>query len=274
MFIADFVQKGLVAGTLCEYNLRLHVASDIAIDSYYLPPNSFNTQGYLDKISTWTQDNLMLLNETKSKYIIFNRAQADFNTRLLMNNSKLDQVHEVRLLGVLLTESLSFDKNTEDICKRAFARISMLTKLKYVGVPLHDLIDVYILFVRSLLEYCCVSWHSSLTQAQSDNIERVQRTSLKVILGQSYIDYDSALELCDLEKLFSRRENRCLSFGLRCLKHKKHKSMFPLNDEEITSTHDVRHRNKFKVNFARTSTYKNSAIPFIQTKLNDHFKNM
>ena len=182
-----------LAGLLCEYNFRLHVASDIAIDSYYLPPNSFNTQGYLEKISTWTQDNLMLLNETKSKYIIFNRAQADFNTRLLMNNSKLDQVHEVRLLGVLLTESLSFDKNTEDICKRAFARISMLTKLKYVGVPLHDLIDVYILFVRSLLEYCCVSWHSSLTQAQSDNIERVQRTSLKVILGQSYVDYDSAL---------------------------------------------------------------------------------
>ena len=84
----------------------------------------------------------MLLNETNFNYIIFNRAHADFNTRLLMNNLKLDQVHEVRLLNVLLTESPLFDRNTEDIWKRAFARISMLTKLKYVGVPLHDLIDV------------------------------------------------------------------------------------------------------------------------------------
>ena len=110
---------------------------------------------YLEKISSWTDDNLMVLNESKSKYILFNQAQADFNTRLLMNNTKLDQVQEIRLLGVLLTEDLSFDRNTEDICARAFAKISLLTKLKYVGVPQHDLIDVYILFVCSLLEYCC-----------------------------------------------------------------------------------------------------------------------
>ena len=31
-----------LAGQLCEYNFCLHVASDIAIDSYYLHPHSFN----------------------------------------------------------------------------------------------------------------------------------------------------------------------------------------------------------------------------------------
>ena len=260
-----------LAGLLCEYNFRLHVASDIAIDSYFLPPHSFKTQEYLDNISSWTEKNLMALNEGKSKYIIFNRAQADFNTRLIMNNTKLDQVHEVRLLGVLLTDDLSFERNTQDICRRAFARISMLTKLKYVGVPLNDLIQVYILFVRSLLEYCCVSWHSSLTLAQSENIERVQRTALKVIMGNLYTDYESSLEFCDIVSLFNRREKRCLTFGLRCLKHPKHKTMFPLNETEASSS--TRHRNTFQVNFARTSTYQNSAIPFIQTKLNEYFKN-
>ena len=42
-----------LAGLLCEYNFHLHVASDIAIDSYYLPPNNFNTQDNLNKISEW-----------------------------------------------------------------------------------------------------------------------------------------------------------------------------------------------------------------------------
>ena len=116
-------------------------------------------QEYLNKISSWTDENLMVLNETKSKYIIFNRAQADFNTRLNINNRKLEQVHEARVLGVILTEDAKFERNTQDICRRAFARISMITKLKYVGVPTTDLIDVFTLFVRSLLEYCCVSWH-------------------------------------------------------------------------------------------------------------------
>ena len=199
-----------LAGLLCEYNFRLHVASDIGIDSYFLPPNSNEMQQHLDKICTWTQENLMVLNEKKSKYIIFNRAQADFNTRLQMNNTNIEQVHEVRLLGVLLSDDLKFSKHTQDICKRAFARISMITKLKFVGVPTNDLIDVYTLFVRSLLEYCCVSWHSSLTISQADDIERVQRTSLKVILGESYTDYESALDLCSLERLFWSKKSEAL----------------------------------------------------------------
>ena len=140
----------------------------------------------------------MMLNAEKSKFMIFNRAQADFNTRLSLNGKNLEQISVVKLLGIILTENLKYEENTNHICKRAFARISMVTKLKYVGVPLKDLIDVYILFVRSLLEYCSVVWHSSLTLEQSYNIERVQRTALKVILGGNYSDYDSALKECGL----------------------------------------------------------------------------
>ena len=199
-------------------------------------------QEYLDKKSSWTGEHILVLNETKSKYIIFNRAQADFNTRLSLNNRKLEQVHEARVLGVILTEDAKFERNTQDICRRAFARITMITKLKYVGVPTSDLIDVFTLFIRSLLEYCCVSWHSALTKEQSDDIERVQRTALKVILGTEYTDYESSLKKCGLVTLHSRREKRCLTFGLRSLKHPKLKSMFPLNHPLQSNT--IRKRNK------------------------------
>ena len=230
-------------------------------------------QEHLNKITEWTQENLMVLNEQKSKYIVFNRAMADFNTRLTINQNVIDQVHAARLLGVIISDDLSFEKNTDDICKRAYARISMITKLKYVGVCVPDLIDIYTLFVRSLLEYCCVSWHSSLTQLLSNNIERVQRTALKVILGTDYTDYESSLEKCSLDTLFNRREKRCLTFGLRSIKHPKHSSMFPLNDMQV-NLHDIRSINKFKVNFARTGTYQKSSIPYIQNMLNDHFKKL
>ena len=132
----------------------------------------------------------MVLNEAKSKYIVFSRAQADLNTRLVMNNVKLDQVHAARLLGVLLTDDLKFEQNTNDICKRGFARISMITKLKFVGVGCHDLVDTHTLFIRSVLEYCSVSRHSSLTK-------HVQSTALKVILGE-YEDYEGVLVTCNL----------------------------------------------------------------------------
>ena len=122
-------------------------------------------------------------------------------------------------MGLLLTDDLKWDSNTQDICKRAYARLSMITKLKYVGVSNDDLLDVYCLFVRSLLEYCAVVWHSSLTREQSCDIERVQKTSMKIILGNQYSGYTDALKLFNLQTLSSRREKRCLNSGLKALKH-------------------------------------------------------
>ena len=107
-----------------------------------------------------------------------------------------------------------------------------------------------------------------MTKEQSYDIERVQHTALNVILCEEYEDYENALITCNLETLYSRREKRCLTFGLRSLKHPKHKHMFPFNK----SDQSVRKPNAFKVNFARTSSYNKSAVPYIQNMLNSHFR--
>ena len=77
-----------------------------------------------------------------------------------------------------------------------------------------DLLDIYILFIRSVTEYCAVVFHSSLTQEDSRKLEQIQKTCLKVILGTDYSDYTSALEKCNLQTLAERREKRCLDFLL------------------------------------------------------------
>ena len=145
----------------------------------------------------------------------------------------------------------------------------MITKLKYVGVSKEDLLDIYILFIRSVTEYCAVAFHSSLTQDQSEKLERIQKTCLKVILGDMYVSYSAALEMCGLQTLSARRQKRCLDFALKCGKHPRNKRLFPLN--QVTSEYYIRDKELFHVNFARTSTYKKSAIPFCQRMLNDHF---
>ena len=40
----------------------------------------------------------------------------------------------VKILGVWISEDLSWDKNCKEICKKAYKRIGMITKLKYLGV--------------------------------------------------------------------------------------------------------------------------------------------
>ena len=127
--------------------------------------------------------------------MVFSRSKEQFATRLKIEETKLDRVSEVKLLGLYLTDDLSWSRNCKEICIKAISRLQMITKLKYVGVKTEDLIDVYILYIRSITEYCSVAFHSSLTVELSDKLERIQKTCLRVILGEMYLDYHSALEM-------------------------------------------------------------------------------
>ena len=260
----------LLAGLLQDYNFNEHVASDIGTDEKYLPPESFPTQDTLNSVSDWTQKNLMLMNEKKSNFMIFSRSQTKFATRLKLNGVSLEKVSATKLLGVWVTDDLSWSRNCTEICIKAYARLTMLTKLKYVGTKVEDLIDIYNLFIRSVIEYCSVVFHSSLTVEQEQKLERIQKTCLRVILGDMYISYEAALEMSGLETLKERREKRCLNFSLKCLKHPKNFRLFPKNNRKFGQNQQT--REAFHVNWARTQRYKESAIPYCQRLLNHHFE--
>ena len=141
----------------------------------------------------------------------------------------------------------------------------MLHKLVEFSVPVEDLINIYILYIRSVLEQSCQVWHSSLTFENLTDIERVQKNALKIILKEDYIYYEDALSTAGLECLVERRDKLCLKFARACLKNDNVKDMFPYNDPV---EQDVRQREKFKVAFARTGRLKDSAIPYMQRLLN------
>ena len=262
----------LLGGLLTDYNFHQHVASVLGIDEHFVPATSLATQQNIDQITDWTAENLMQLNETKSNYMIFSRSSTEFATRLTMNGNTLERTEEVKLVGVWVTTFLDWDKNSHELCKKAFARMTMLTKLRYVGTSMEDLIDVYILYIRSILEYCCVVWHSTLTVQQSTDIENVQKLCLKVILGQDYESYVDALTLCNLERLDVRREARCLKFGLRSLLHPVHSNLFPVNPHVLSTNYHAQNKEHFQVNWARTESYRMSAVPYIQRLLNEYVK--
>ena len=102
------------------------------------------------------------------------------------------------------------------------------------------------------------------TVEQSHSIERVQITSLKIILGPKYLNYSNALEECGLQPLSERRDARCLQFGLKCLVHPVHQRMFPVNPQLENQTTNTRNQEHFHVNIAKSESYRMSAIPYIQ----------
>ena len=148
------------SGLLLEYDFIQHVASDVGIDELYLPADKFKTQENLDYISQWTDKNLMKLNIAKCNYMVFSRSNTKMATRIKINSQKIEKISVTKLLGLWISEDLSWGKNCKEICRKAYSRLSMITKLKYVGVGIQELVEIYILFIRSIAEYCSVAFHS------------------------------------------------------------------------------------------------------------------
>ena len=110
-------------------------------------------------------------------------------------------------------------------------------------------------------------WHSSLTMEESENLERVQKSAVKIILDEEYSEYKDGLIKLNIDTLSERRTSLCTNFAKETVKHEKVKHMFPLNENNPNikpSNHEM-----FKVNMALTERYKTSAIPQMQRLLNE-----
>ena len=127
------VEAQYTYGMLVDYNVLKHVPSDVAIGQQFLPQSTFKTQTYNDAIFDWSERNMMVLNQEKSNYMVISKSADKFSTRLHINGAILERKEEICHLGVWVTHNLCWEKHISEICRRAYPRVKMLTKLKYVG---------------------------------------------------------------------------------------------------------------------------------------------
>ena len=145
----------------------------------------------------------------------------------------------------------------------------ILQRLYPFNIPTQDLIIIYVLYIRSLLEQNVAVWSSSITQEDVSDIERVQKVALKIILKSSYENYEQALKATGLQYLSDRRSILCLRFAKKCLRNEKTRDMFPLNPNFDKR---LRHSEKYQVKFAHNDRLKFSAVPSLQRMLNEEHK--
>ena len=81
-----------------------------------------------------------------------------------------------------------------------------------------------------------------LPRERKIDIERVQKTALHVMLGGLYQSYGDALDLVGLETLDARRQNLCLKFAKKAVKHEKHTNWFVPNNITV---HTIQYVLKF-----------------------------
>ena len=60
-----------------------------------------------------------------------------------------------------------------------------------------------------------------ITVENKEDLERIQKCALKIILENKYEDYSTALNIMELATLSDRRESLCKAFARKCVTNVK-----------------------------------------------------
>ena len=93
--------------------------------------------------------------------------------------------------------------------------MQLLRKVWSPGSSVDDMVHLWKVYCRSVLEQSCVVWHSTLSQQNIEDLERTQNTFCKLVLQQKYNTYEQALIQLNIIKLSDRRNFLTLQFGKR-----------------------------------------------------------
>ena len=117
-------------------------------------------QDELEELMNYATEHEMIVNEDKTKVILFNnRRSYDFQPHMMLNTKEpLEVVEEIKLLGIVIRSDLSWSSNTNNMCKKAFSRMWIIRRLKALGAENGELVDIYRQQILSVLELAVPVW--------------------------------------------------------------------------------------------------------------------
>ena len=141
----------------------------------------------LHRVANWVSDNRLVLNVGKTKSILFgSKHQLEGNPKLdlQLNNTQIDQVNEVKLLGLTIDNLMSWSKHIDGIVGRMSRGVCVVRRIsKYLTVEVRK--QVLNALVLSLLDYCFIVW-SSATKRDLDRLQKAQNKAARCALNCNY----------------------------------------------------------------------------------------
>ena len=209
----------------------------------------------------WSNNNYMKINASKTHELLTDFSKDKVFSALpniTMSGVEIQRTKSAEILGVTISDYLSWNIQVDNIVSKAIKRVYMLYQLKRSGINQADLLSIHVSVIRPVLEYACPVWGTNIPGYLSDKIEMVQKRALNAIYpGMSY---DSILERLNISLLASRRIHLCTKY-FNDMKRTDHK-LHHLLPEPRNVQYSLRKYNDFPTIRARTNRYKNSFIPW------------
>ena len=165
----------------------------------------------VDDIHAFAVNNNMRLNprKCKSMTVDFLHYNCCLPRPIAVGGSNMEQVSTFKLLGIHLSEDLTWAVHCDYIVKKANRRLYALRQLKKCKVPSADIVHIYCALIRSILEYASAV-SADLPKYLACYLENVQKRALSIIWPG--ISYETALDKAVFSTLSDRRAVSCIKF--------------------------------------------------------------
>ena len=144
----------------------------------------------------------------------------------------------------------------------------MLRSLKKCGFDREELLTVFKSYVRPVIEYGDVVWHSGLSIKQTYELERIQKRAFKTTVGfNNYKSYSDALNTCGLNSLQERRGDHCLKFAKSLGDNERTNHLLPPTRFAVHGR-NLRNSKNISQLASKTNRFQQSPVPYFVNLLN------
>ena len=209
----------------------------------------------------------MELHPDKTQLLCISPAvNSEITSFIRTGGTEVESSSEMKILGYRLGQRPNADAHVKHIKKGFIGSSWLLRHLKRAKVPPKHITSVYCSMIRSQIEYSSVVYGGFLTGGQSDELERLQATSLGIIWGWNR-PYEELLATSGLESLKKRRGAAFERFTVKAYRDPAfRKRWFP---ERQTIDHNLRHRRPVQEEKAKQDRLQKSPIYRMRKLIND-----
>ena len=183
----------------------------------------------------------------------------------LASGEKIHSQQSIKILGFHIGASSGMAEQVAQLKKKYRSRAWVVRNLKRAGLPPNELVKMYKVLVRPVLDYMTAAYHPMLNLEQRKELERLQMTTLKTIYGYD-VSYAKALEESGLPTLEERRQDYFDRFALKLANNSEYSDWLP---KSIFTGYDLREEHIYKESFASTDRLRNSPLYAIRRRLNE-----
>ena len=89
-----------------------------------------------------------------------------------------------------------------------------------------------------MAEQAVAIWNSGLTKGQVNDLEKIQKVALKIILEDDYRSYDMACNQFNLKTLSDRRLDLCTNFAVKLFQSNRSEQFFTRSNRQVETRHE------------------------------------